>query len=233
AVDRDPDGVIRRAAGAIDGQMTLSLAAASRQPAFEAPTNPEHLRLIHFLGAPRRGIVTVSYYQAIEPGLLPPDMFRGKIVLVGRSLSAAAALDEPDHFQTPVAVAMPGVETHATQIDTWLRRRTIADPFESYLAWLGWMVLAGIVAAVASFVLTPQIALIALGGSIVLGAGAAYLAFSIADVRLPVVAPVIAAGVVFASTASYRFALGQRERRLIKRAFQHYVAPAIVQQMLE
>jgi adenylate cyclase len=189
--------------------------------------------LIHFLGAPRRGIVTVSYYQAIEPGLLPPDMFRGKIVLVGRSLSAAAALDEPDHFQTPVAVAMPGVEIHATQIDTWLRRRTIADPFESYLAWLGWMVLAGIVAAVASFVLTPQIALIALGGSIVLGAGAAYLALSIADVRLPVVAPVIAAGVVFASTASYRFALGQRERRLIKRAFQHYVAPAIVQQMLE
>ena len=50
---------------------------------------------------------------------------------------------------------------------------------------------------------------------------------------MPVVAPMVAATAVFASTSAYRFALGQRERRLIKRAFQHYVAPAIVQQMLD
>jgi CHASE2 domain-containing sensor protein len=82
--------------------------------------------------------VTVSYYQAIEPGLLPADMFRGKVVLIGRSLSAAAALDQPDHFRTPVAVAMPGVEIHASQLDTFLRRRTIADPFDSLLVSFGW-----------------------------------------------------------------------------------------------
>ena len=232
-VERDPDGVIRRAAGAIDGRPTLSLAAASRQPGFVPPSDPERGRLIHFLGAPRRGIVTVSYYQAIEPGLLPADMFRGKIVFVGRSLSAAAALDQPDHFRTPVAVAMPGVEIHASQVDTLLRRRSIADPFAGYLAWLWWAVAAGIVAAVASFVLTPQIGLIALAGSIVLAGGAAYLALATYYVRVPVVAPVVAAAAVFTSTAAYRFALGQRERRLIKRAFQNYVAPAIVKQMLD
>ena len=232
-VERDPDGVIRRAAGAIDGRSTVSLAAALRQPGFVPPPDPERVRLIHFLGAPRRGIVTVSYYQAIEPGLLPADMFRGKIVLVGRSLSAAAAIDQPDHFRTPVAVAMPGIEIHASQIDTLLRRRAIADPFEGYLAWLSWVVLAGIVAAIASFVLTPQIGLIALSGSIVLGGGAAYLLLTISYVRIPVIAPLIAAAAVFTSTAAYRFALGQRERQLIKRAFQHYVAPAIVKQMLD
>ena len=232
-VERDPDGVIRRAAGAIDGRPTLSLAAASRRLGFVPPRDPERGRLIHFLGAPRRGIVTVSYYQAIKPGLLPADMFRGKIVLVGRSLSAAAAIDQPDHFRTPVAVAMPGVEIHASQVDTLLRRRSIANPFEGYLAWLSWVVAAGIVAAVASFVLTPQIGLIALAGSIVLAGGAAYLALATYYVRVPVVAPVVAAAAVFTSTAAYRFALGQRERRLIKRAFQNYVAPAIVKQMLD
>jgi adenylate cyclase len=232
-VERDPDGVIRRAAGTIDGRATIALAAASRQPGFVPPANPEHLRLIHFLGAPRRGIVTVSYYQALDPALLPADMFRGKIVLVGRSLSAAAALDQPDHFRTPVAVAMPGVEIHASQIDTLLRRRAIADPFADFPAWLGGMVLAGMVAAIASFVLTPQVGLIALSGSIVLGGGAAYLLLASSDVRVPVVAPLIAATAVYASTAAYRFALGQRERQLIKRAFQHYVAPAIVKQMLD
>ena len=155
-VERDPDGVIRRGAGAIDGRPTVALAAASRQPGFVPPPDPEHPRLIHFPGATRRGIVTVSYYQAIEPGLLPADMFRGKIVLVGQSLSAAAAIDQADHFRTPVAVAMPGVEIHASQIDTLLRRRAIADPFERYLAWLSWALLAGLVASLASFVLTPQ-----------------------------------------------------------------------------
>jgi adenylate cyclase len=37
---------------------------------------------------------------------------------------------------------------------------------------------------------------------------------------------------LYAVTAAYRFAITARERRLIKRAFQHYVAPAIVEQML-
>ena len=232
-VERDPDGAIRRAAGAIDGRPTMALAAAAREPGFVPPPDPERARLIHFLGATRRGIVTVSYYQAIEPGLLRADMFRGKIVLVGRSLSAAAAIDQPDHFRTPVAVAMPGVEIHASQIDTLLRHRAIADPFESYLALLAWAAVAGVVAAIASFILTPQIGLVTLGGSIVLGGGAAYLALAAYHVRLPVVSPLITATAVFASTAAYRFALGQRERRLIKRAFQHYVAPAIVKQMLD
>jgi adenylate cyclase len=36
----------------------------------------------------------------------------------------------------------------------------------------------------------------------------------------------------YALTAAYRYGLATRERRMIKRAFQHYVAPAIVEQML-
>ena len=232
-VDRDPDGVIRRSAATIDGRPTLAFAAAERQSGPVPPRDGERSRLIHFLGPPRRGIVTVSYYQAIEPGLLPADMFRGKVVLVGRSLSAAAALDEPDHFRTPVAVAMPGVEIHASQLDAFLRRRTVADPFESLLASLGWAAFAGIIAAIVLFRLPPQIGVLVLGLAFALAAAASYLALSSYNVRLPVIAPLLAAAAVFTSTSAYRFALGQRERRLIRRAFQHYVAPAIVKQMLD
>ena len=232
-VERDPDGVIRRSVTKIDGRATLAFAAAARQRAFVAPDEPPHPRLIHFLGAPRRGIVTVLYYQVIEPGLLPGGMFRDKIVLVGRSLSAAAALDQPDHFRTPVAVAMPGVEIHANQIDTLLRRRAIADPFEQYLAALGWAAMVGTIAAMVSFRLAPQTGIILLGTAIALGIAAVYFALSAYSVRVPVIGPSLAVVTVFGSTSAYRFALGQRERRLIKRAFQHYVAPAIVKQMLD
>jgi adenylate cyclase len=175
----------------------------------------------------------VSYYQAIEPGLLSADFFREKVVFVGRSLSAAAALDQPDHFRTPVTVAMAGVEIHASQLDTLLRRRAIADPFEGSARELAWAALAGGLAAIVLFRFASKPGLIALGAATVAGIGASYVALSIYHVRVPVVAPAVAAAAVFASTSAYRFALGQRERRLIKRAFQHYVAPAIVQQMLD
>jgi adenylate cyclase len=232
-VDQDPDGVIRRVNLTIDGRPTLALAAAARQSGFGVPPDGDRARLIHFLGAPRRGIVTVSYYQAIEPGLLPADMFRGKVVLVGRSLSAAAALDQPDHFRTPVAVAMPGVEIHASQVDTLLRRRAIVDPFEHMSALLVWAALAGIVAAILSFRMPPHIGVAVLGLIFAGASAAAYVALSGYNVRVPIIAPLMAAAGVFTSTSAYRFALGQRERRLIRRAFQHYVAPAIVKQMLD
>jgi adenylate cyclase len=231
-VDRDPDGVIRRIVATLDGRPTLSLAAA-RQFGLVAPTGGDRPRLIHFLGAPRRGIVTVSYYQAIEPGLLPADMFRGKVVLVGRSLSAAAALDQPDHFRTPVAVAMPGVEIHASQVDTLLRRCAVADPFERMRELLGWAALAGIAAAIVSFRMPPHIGAAALGLVFLTAIAAAYAALASYNVRVPIIAPLLAVTGVFTSTSAYRFALGQRERRLIRRAFQHYVAPAIVEQMLD
>ncbi|HEX8026886.1 MAG TPA: adenylate/guanylate cyclase domain-containing protein, partial [Vicinamibacterales bacterium] len=125
------------------------------------------------------------------------------------------------------------VEIHASVIDTLLRGRAIADPFEGAPAWASWVILAGIIAGIASFVLAPQIGLVVLSGTMVLGAGAAYFALASFALRVPVIAPMMAAATVFASTAAYRFALGQRERRLIRRAFQHYVAPAIVKQMLD
>jgi adenylate cyclase len=233
SVEPDPDSVVRRAPAIIDDRPTLALAVASRQPGFTAPVDPGRDRLIHFLGAPRRGVLTVSYYQAIEPGLLPAGMFRDKIVVVGRSLSAAAALDAPDHFRTPVAVLMPGVEIQANQIDTLLRHRAIADPFGGFRASLLWAAAFGVAGAFAFFRLAPQHGLMVLVAAAIAAAGAGYISLADYGVRVPVVGPLVAAIGVYTSTAAYRYALGQRERRLIKRAFQHFVAPTIVQQMLD
>jgi adenylate cyclase len=234
SMEREPDGVIRRAApAAADGQPSLALAIAQRQPGFQPPPSPADPRLVRFLGAPRRGVVTVSYYQALEPGLLPADMFRGRMVLVGRSLSAAAALDQPDHFRTPVAVLMPGVEIHASLLDTLLRGRAIRDPFESWSESAAWAALFGVLAAIAFFRPAPHHAVIALALGAVAGAAGAYAGLARASTRLPLVAPLLTAGTVLVAASAYKFALGQRERRLIRRAFQHYVSPAIVQQMLD
>jgi len=229
----DPDGVLRRGVATVDGRPTLAAAAAARQPGVAAPRAGDRPRLIHFAGAPRQGIVTVSYYQVIQPGLLPAGIVRDKIVFVGRSLSVAAALDEADFFRTPVSIRMAGVEVHANLLDTLLRRRAIADPFAAYGALLAWGVAIAAVAAWVFFRLAPQTGVIAfLGGAVALTA-AAYVAQTSYSLRVPVVGPLLAASGLFTSVTAYRFALGQRERRQITRAFQHYVAPAIVKQMLD
>lgn len=232
AIEIDPDGVVRRSSADVGGRPSLALAVAQRVATVQPVTPPGAERLIRFAGAPRQGIITVSYYQALESGLLPAGFFRDKIVFVGRSLSAAAALEAPDHFRTPVAVRTPGVEIHASVTDNLLRNRPVADPFGTYGRLVGLCVVLAILATPLFYLLSPAMGLVLFLGVIAALTGAAYGALTSATTRLPIATPTVAIAGVYLSATAYRVALGQRERRLIRRAFQHYVAPAIVEQML-
>ena len=228
----DPDAVLRRAALTLDGRPSLALAIASREKTLVAPPRPESPRLFAFNGRPRQGIRTVSYYQALDRAAsLPPGIFEGAHVLVGRSLAATMIDEQADHFTTPVGVRMAGVEIHATIADALLRGRFVADPFGHPAALLTLCLGIGALFATAAFRLGPIAAPVVATALAALLAGAGYLSLT-ALVRLPVVAPVMVVATVYALTAAYRFGLVTQERRLIKRAFQHYVAPAIVDQML-
>src|SRR5262249_13049242 len=68
--------------------------------------------LINYRGGPRT-FPTVPYYRVLN-GEIPPDEFRGKIVLVGATTHTLH-----DVFPTPFAVhGMPGVEIHANVLET-------------------------------------------------------------------------------------------------------------------
>jgi adenylate cyclase len=227
----DPDGVLRTFWLGVEGRPGLAAAIAAREPGVSVPSDTGEPRLIRFNGPPRQGILTVSYYQALDPAALPADIFRDKHVLIGHSLAATTLDSAADHFPTPVAPQMAGVEVHATILDGLLRDRFVADP----LAARGALVAASLViaAGVAAVLFTlGPIAGVVLVAVIAAGwLGGAYAALANA-VRIPIVAPLAAIGGGYAATTAYRFALLSRERRLIKRAFQHYVSPAIVDQML-
>src|SRR5262249_60064035 len=90
--------------------------------------------MINYLGPPRT-VKTVSYYQALDyERTLPPGVFQGKIVLVGRATQAAPEPDRsaPDVFQTPFLLSAgaltPGVEIHATIISNILTGRFVTEP---------------------------------------------------------------------------------------------------------
>jgi len=227
----DPDGVVRHAGLTVEGRPGLAF-AASRAGA-DAMSGAQTARLIGFRGPPRRGIRTVSYYQALEAErLLPASIFRGKTVFVGRSLQATVASDQADYFATPLGL-MAGVEIHASLFDTLVRGRAPADPFASRTALL---LLCGILAVFSGWLCykaSPSIA----GGVIAVAAiaafGGAYALRAHDLLRLPIVSPFAVCATIFIVSTAYRYALGTRERRMITRAFEHYVAPSIVKQMLE
>jgi adenylate cyclase len=230
----DPDGVIRHASPTIEGRPTLALAAARRVPSFVPPPDTTTPMLIAFRGASRHGIVTVSYYQALDAEhLLPAGIFRDKTVFVGHSLAAAPATEETaDHFVTPIGPRTPGVEIHASLLDTLLRQRHVADPFANVPALVALcLVVAGAMGWVC-YRLSPFSAGVLLLLLLVVAAGGALVLRRGDLLRLPVVAPACMAGCVFALTTSYRYTLGSRERLLMRRAFEHYVSPVIVGEIL-
>lgn len=231
----DPDGVVRRSGLMVEGRPGLAFAAAQRITTPRPAVNRTHAaaRLIGFRGPPRRGIRTVSYYQALEAErLLPADIFRDKTVFVGRSLQATVASDQADYFPTPLGL-MAGVEIHASLFDTLVTGSAPADPFASRAALLllcaGLAVLTGWLCYKAS----PSIAGSTIAGVAIAAFGGAYALRAHDLLRLPIVSPLAVCATIFVVSTAYRYTLGMRERRMITQAFEHYVAPAIVKQMLE
>ena len=82
---------------------TSAAVTAARLGWHPAPHHATDDLLIAYRGRPRHGVRTVSYYQALEAEtLLPRDIFRGKTVVVGRSL-AAAPTTEGDIVEPAIA----------------------------------------------------------------------------------------------------------------------------------
>ena len=236
----DPDGVVRRAGLAVEGRPGLAFAAARRVTTSGGSSDASSTRggdaaerLIGFRGPPRLGIRTVSYYQALEAErLLPANIFRDKTVFVGRSLQATVASDQADYFPTPLGL-MAGVEIHASLFDTLVTGRAPADPFASRTALL---LLYAILASLTGWLCykaSPSIAGAVIAGAAIAAFVGAYALRAHDLLRLPIVSPLIVCATIFVVSTAYRYALGTRERRMITRAFEHYVAPAIVKQMLE
>src|SRR5439155_13965177 len=93
------------------------LSGQSCLPHMPLPQEPSFL--INFRGPPNT-FQTISYYRVVN-GEVSPDVFRGKIVLVG----ATSPLLH-DTYPTPFAIhgEMPGVEIHANVLETLMQGLT-------------------------------------------------------------------------------------------------------------
>ena len=185
------------------------------------PTGPAHLMDVNFA----QGFKTYSATDVIA-GRVPPGVFRHKIVLVG-----ATAVGLGDLPRTPLDKAgQPGVLVHANALNTMLTGGYLF-PEGRGVTLIEVFLMALLVALAVAFLriwISPAI----LAGLLVGFFMIAFRRFDRGQV-MNLVYPPLAAAVAFVSALVVHYLTETRERRRVTAVFGRYVAPDVVQEILE
>jgi adenylate cyclase len=192
----------------------------------DIPVDRHGRMLINFLGPP--GMVPTYSAAALLDGRLPPEALKNKIVLVG-----ATAVGIYDLRVTPFSGVSPGVEVQATVLDNLLRGNFIRVPKYGLPLMLLILLSLGVLLGL----LLPQLsAAWAFVFTLLLIEGITfsnYFLFSRLGIQLELLYPLMEIVGVYLGITMQRFLAEERERLRIRKAFESYVAPAVVQEMLK
>jgi adenylate cyclase len=182
--------------------------------------------LINFLGPP--GLIPTYSAAAVLNGSLPAEALKNKIVLVG-----ATAVGVYDLRVTPFSGTFPGVEIQATVMDNILRGNFISTPAFALVIMLlilaALAILLGLVLPRLSAGLSFLFTILVIAGYVSIN----YYLFSRQGLQLELFYPLGLIVLVFLGVTSHRFLAEEEERKRIRKAFESYVAPTVVQEMLK
>jgi adenylate cyclase len=180
---------------------------------------------INFLGPPG---AFPSYSAArVMDGSLPPEALKDKLVLLG-----ATAVGIYDLRVTPFSGICPGLEIQATVVDNILRRDFIRTPANTFLTTLSIILAIGLIFGL----LLPRLSAVGAIAITLIVAQAYlifnYLAFRDFGLQLEVFYPLLEVAGVYTGITLQRFLAEERARVRLKKAFQSYVAPEVVNQII-
>lgn len=188
------------------------------------PTERDGRLWVHY--TPHEPARFVSALDVLEQRF-PPERFHNRIVLIGTS-----AVGLQDLRPTPLEPAMPGVEIHAQVLETILAGAVLVRP--NYA--LGAEVLAGGALAGLIILLVPVLGplpVLALGlglASLTLWLG--WMLFAQHGVLIDPVYPLVTGFAVYVTLVFANYWREQRQKDAIRSAFQHYLAPSLVERMV-
>lgn len=218
----DPDGVVRRSRLLSPGLASFALQVVGKY--LSAPERNilskqdfSQELLMDYRGPPRT-ISTVSYYQALDYArLLPPGVFKDKIVLVGRSLETIPEAQHlsGDTFFTPFSWVSgnttAGVEIQATVISNLLENSfvsALSKPVQALLV-LAFTLIPGALL----IVLRPVIGLLAMLGIVGVFLMVAHLIFARFTLWLPLFSVLAGVALTYGSHLLARSLVMEQERR--------------------
>jgi adenylate cyclase len=247
-VPADADGVVRRAPlirrfdgryfPAFDVQVARAFLEKEAPTLDVAPYGIAGMRLgEHYVPLDEEGrllvrhrppgsFATVSIADILERRA-DASLLRGRVVLVGNT-----AIGIGDTRVTPYGATLPGVEIRASIIESLLQGDALQRP--------EWMMFVDAAAmALIALVLIALLPRFGVSGGGVLAAVvlAGYLALAVylferEGLWLNLVYPTLLVALLFASATLVEYFFTFSEKRYLKRAFQHYVPPAVVDDLV-
>jgi adenylate cyclase len=216
--------VARASLGLPPEQMRVVFGEGIQLGKIRIPTDESMRLLVNYLG-PRGSFPTYAFVDVLQ-GRVPDSTFADATVLIGAVASGLA-----DTFITPFEAVLPGVERHATVIDNILRQDFLHRRNMTALLDLACMVLLGLLVGCFS-PLCPTF----WGSLVALGLAVSYLianflAFMWAGVWVNLLFPLLAVALSQSSVTLFKFLTEERQKRMIRQAFQHYLHPTVVDQV--
>lgn len=226
----DNDGTLRRVPRYPDGFAAVLAKMAGLTPQ-EVPAGT----LLKAFG-PAGTFRTVSYYQAMSPGkFLPKDFFRGRVVIVGRSLQSAPTLDAggADFYPTPYTLRskrlVSGAEIQATVYENITKGLFVSAARPVLLA--ACTILATLAAALAVWRGTSWLTAMLTLAALAVAVGGSFLLLQFGRLYVPPVAPALAFVAVAGAQSARDYAAERRLRRGVTRAFAQYLSPVLVERL--
>jgi adenylate cyclase len=206
-----------------NGQLQLQIPQPDSQWAkLELPTDKEGHLLIDYQGG-HRTFRYVSYYDVLKERA-PHSLFRGKIVLVG-----ATAAGLYDWRPVPFQATFPGVEIHANLIYTLLNQSFIRKigPVGSSISLICLAILVILPAVRLRFFYSL---LLVLSITVVYGF-LALLLFVRGNLWIELFAPIMTIFISYFSVVSHRYLTVEKDKKIIKKQFAHYLSPEVVNEL--
>lgn len=178
----------------------------------------------------RGGGGVFPYISALDilEGRVAPDALNGKIAFIGTS---AAGLK--DLRATPFTAVYPGVETHATIVDNILTQDFLSIPDYAPAVELFATILAGIaITLLVAWARAVWVVLPLFGMGLGLWESSAYL-MSTARIYISPLYAYIILGANFTLLTLLKFWREEKQKKFIHGAFSHYLAPAVINQIME
>lgn len=190
------------------------------------PVNEEGCLLINYCGPPKN----FPHYSLTDVlhGRIPKENFQDKIVLIG-----ATAIGIYDMRVTPFSQVFPGLEIHANIMDTVLRQQFLYRP--------NWVTIFDIVGIIIVGILLGFIlpktkvvgSVISAGLLFALFPLMGYYLFKYKGIWINMVYPLGNIILTYLVLTVHRYLIEEKEKKKIRGAFQYYLSPAVVEQMLK
>ncbi|XXF77536.1 adenylate/guanylate cyclase domain-containing protein [Myxococcaceae bacterium GXIMD 01537] len=161
-----------------------------------------------------------------EPTGLEPDLFRGKVVVIG-----GTAVGLNDVKATPFKVESPGVAKQAAVIENLLAGRFITDsPF-----WVNLLLAFAVALLSAVLVMVPRWTPLEIGWPLLLPFavfGVTGKVLGVSGVHMLTAMPVVAGELASLSAVAINRLFANREADFIRQAFSRFMEPKLVEQMI-